>query len=122
MLAIRIHLDDCDERNGVLRVLPGTHRLGRLNANQIASTQAGINSVNCSVKSGGAVLMKPLLVHASSPAMEPSHRRVIHIDFASIALPPGLSWFTDAELGRTANRHAFRDDPYDGSSAMMCRE
>jgi hypothetical protein len=25
-LAVRIHLDNCSERNGALRVLPGTHR------------------------------------------------------------------------------------------------
>jgi len=36
MLSIRVHLDDCGESNGALRVLPGTHRLGRLNAAQIA--------------------------------------------------------------------------------------
>jgi hypothetical protein len=26
--------------------------------------------------------MRPLLVHASSPAVSASHRRVLHIDFA----------------------------------------
>jgi ectoine hydroxylase-related dioxygenase (phytanoyl-CoA dioxygenase family) len=96
MVAIRIHLDDCDERNGVLRVLPRTHRLGRLSADQIASAQAEVAPLNCAVKSGGAVLMKPLLLHASSPALEPTHRRVIHIDFASVALPDGLSWLSCA--------------------------
>lgn len=30
MLAIRVHLDDCDERNGALRVVPSSHTLGRL--------------------------------------------------------------------------------------------
>ena len=30
ILSVRIHFDDCDESNGALRVLPGTHRLGRL--------------------------------------------------------------------------------------------
>ena len=97
MVAIRIHLDDCHEGNGVLRVLPGTHRLGRLSANQISSAQAEGIPVNCSVKSGGAVLMKPLLVLASSQAAEPTHRRVIHIDFASTALADSLSWFADSK-------------------------
>jgi ectoine hydroxylase-related dioxygenase (phytanoyl-CoA dioxygenase family) len=32
MLSVRVHLDDCYERNGPLRVLPSTHRSGRLAA------------------------------------------------------------------------------------------
>jgi hypothetical protein len=39
--------------------------------------------------------MKPLVLHASSPAAEPGHRRVIHIDYASCALPSGLEWFAE---------------------------
>jgi ectoine hydroxylase-related dioxygenase (phytanoyl-CoA dioxygenase family) len=39
MLSIRIHLDDCGESNGALRVLPGTHNLERLTAEQIAVQQ-----------------------------------------------------------------------------------
>ncbi len=35
MLSVRIHLDDCDESNGALRVLPGTHTMGRLMAEEI---------------------------------------------------------------------------------------
>lgn len=100
MLAIRIHLDDCDDRNGVLRVLPGTHKLGRLSADQITAAQAEITSVNATVKTGGAVLMKPLLLHSSSLGSDPSHRRVIHIEFASAGLPGGLSWPTEQGLGR----------------------
>jgi hypothetical protein len=30
VLAVRLHLDDCDERNGALCVVPGSHRPGRL--------------------------------------------------------------------------------------------
>ena len=35
MLAIRIHLDDCDESNVPLRVIPGSHLLGSLSTDQI---------------------------------------------------------------------------------------
>jgi hypothetical protein len=35
MLTVRLHLDDADERNGASKVLPGTHRLGRLSAERI---------------------------------------------------------------------------------------
>lgn len=36
--------------------------------------------------------MRPLLLHASSAANVPSHRRVIHLEFAGAALPDGLAW------------------------------
>jgi ectoine hydroxylase-related dioxygenase (phytanoyl-CoA dioxygenase family) len=95
MLAIRIHLDDCEESNGPLRVLPGTHRFGRLSADRISSLQAEVAPVTCAVRRGGGVLMKPLLLHASSAAARPSQRRVVHIDFAAVDLPVPLSWLTD---------------------------
>lgn len=104
MLAIRIHLDDCDERNGALRILPGTHRFGRLTAEQIALSHANIAPVSCAVNKGSAVLMKPLLLHASSPAQEAIHRRVIHLDFTSVELPSGLSWFTRPCVPHGAHR------------------
>ncbi len=90
------HLDDCEEQNGALRVLPGTHRQGRLRAEHMELAQVETAPVICSVGCGGAVLMKPLLLHASSAAQEPSHRRVIHIDYAAAKLPSGLSWLTKA--------------------------
>lgn len=92
MLAIRIHLDDCGAGNGALRVLPASHTMGRLGARQIAELRERCAAVSCEVNAGGVVLMKPLLVHASSPARNPRRRRVIHIDFAATQLPSGLSW------------------------------
>jgi ectoine hydroxylase-related dioxygenase (phytanoyl-CoA dioxygenase family) len=94
MLSVRIHLDDCSESNGAPRVLRGTHRLGRLNAVQIAERQRIAASVSCIVDAGGVVLMRPLLIHASSAASEAVHRRVIHIDYASSELDGGLRWAT----------------------------
>ena len=100
MLAVRIHFDDCNEHNGALRILPFTHRSGRLTNQQIESAQRNLSPAICSVGRGGAVLMKPLILHASSAADQPSHRRVIHIDFASCSLSQGLKWLTDYSDGR----------------------
>lgn len=94
MLAIRIHLDDCGEHDGPLKVIPGSHRLGRLSAQQIAEIVSGSPAVACTAGCGSALLMKPLLLHASSAAERPSHRRVIHIEFASAGLPSGLEWLS----------------------------
>ena len=96
MLSVRIHLDDCDESNGALRALPGTHRLGRLTPEQIAEQQRSVSLVCCAAKAGGVLLMRPLLIHASSAASKAVHRRVIHIDYASAQLDGGLQWSTPA--------------------------
>jgi hypothetical protein len=39
--------------------------------------------------------MRPLLLHASSPAADPRHRRVIHLEFAAEPLPGGLEWLCE---------------------------
>lgn len=94
MLSVRVHLDPCDESNGALRVIPGSHNQGRLNPDAIrrAEERAGISV--CSIESGGVLLLKPLLVHASSAAKNAAHRRVVHIDFANCQLDGGLIWQT----------------------------
>jgi ectoine hydroxylase-related dioxygenase (phytanoyl-CoA dioxygenase family) len=98
MLAVRIHLDECNEKNGPLRVIPSSHRRGRLTAEQIQNIPLTMPSVSCPVQRGGALLMRPLLLHASSASQSANHRRVIHIDFASGPLPAGLKWFADVHL------------------------
>lgn len=92
MLTLRLHLDDCRADNGALRVLPGTHFKGKLSAAQIQSERQSGEEVVCEVPAGGALLMRPLLLHASSPANKPNHRRVLHFDFAAQELPHDLEW------------------------------
>jgi len=94
MLAVRLHLDDCGPANGPLRVLSGTHRFGRLEAGSIERLRGEFNEVTCPVASGGALLMRPLILHASSAAKEPGRRRVVHLEFAAAELPGGLEWET----------------------------
>ncbi len=91
MLTIRLHLDACDAQNGALRVIAGSHRLGKLDAAQIALQTAQIAEI-VPIPSGGAMLMRPLLLHASSPSENAAHRRVIHLEFAAAELPDGLQW------------------------------
>jgi ectoine hydroxylase-related dioxygenase (phytanoyl-CoA dioxygenase family) len=91
MLAIRLHLDESGCDNGPLRVIPGSHCGGRLSAERI-STLNKEESVTCSVPRGGALVMRPLLLHASSACTIPKSRRVIHLEFAAAELPQGLNW------------------------------
>jgi ectoine hydroxylase-related dioxygenase (phytanoyl-CoA dioxygenase family) len=92
MLTLRVHLDDCGADNGPLRVVPGSHRVGILDVLRARIFREQHGEIACTVFAGDAVLMRPLLLHASSPALAPSHRRVIHLEFASEALPEGLEW------------------------------
>ena len=93
ILTVRLHLDDCDESNGPLRVIPGSHGQGILSSEQIARHRQETAEVVCTVPAGGALVMAPLLLHASSRARSPSHRRVLHLEFAPLGLlPEGLAW------------------------------
>lgn len=92
MLTVRLHLDDADESNGALRVLPGSHRLGRLSPEGVQELRGRQPDFLCRIATGGALLMRPLLLHASSRSTSPSHRRVLHIEYASFSLPGGLEW------------------------------
>jgi ectoine hydroxylase-related dioxygenase (phytanoyl-CoA dioxygenase family) len=92
MLALRVHLDDCGAANGPVRVLPGSHRVGRLSPAGIDSWRAGATPVDCLAERGAILAFRPLLLHASSPATAPAHRRVIHLEFAADRLPEPLEW------------------------------
>lgn len=92
MVTLRLHLDACDETNGALRVIPGSHRNGKLTAADIEEWKARGPQDYCLAEPGDALLMRPLLLHASSPATAPRHRRVIHLEFAVDELPGGLAW------------------------------
>lgn len=94
MLSVRLHLDVCHVENGALRVIPGSHRQGRIPEDQIQTIREQSPEFVCESGVGGALLMRPLLLHASSPSQLPNHRRVIHIDFAAVTLPNGLRWLS----------------------------
>lgn len=93
MLTLRLHLDECGEENGPLRVLSGSHRHGRLTREAQRSLREANPETVCCANKGAALLMRPLLMHASSAAKCPGHRRVLHVEFAAAdVLPRGLSW------------------------------
>jgi ectoine hydroxylase-related dioxygenase (phytanoyl-CoA dioxygenase family) len=99
MLTLRVHLDDCEAGQGPLRVLPGSHRQGKLGVEATRNWLDRQPAVSCLVPKGGVVMMRPLLLHASSAATEPRRRRVIHLEYAVDALPEGVDWFEAVERG-----------------------
>ena len=93
MLAVRLHLDHCGPENGPLRLIPGSHQHGRMSPEEVDRFRASHAAVECHVARGGLLLMRPLTLHASSAARAPAQRRVVHLEFAAIALDPGVEWY-----------------------------
>ncbi len=92
MVAVRVHLDECSNDNGPLRVLPGSHHQIWTTA-QVVEWKSSKPEIICPVGCGGVLLMSPLALHASSASKSVLHRRVIHIEFAAQNLPNGLDWY-----------------------------
>ncbi|MDQ3480113.1 MAG: phytanoyl-CoA dioxygenase family protein, partial [Actinomycetota bacterium] len=91
MVTLRFSLDACGPDQGPLRVIPGTHhRL--LDRDEVSRTVDRGPQRSCTTAAGGVVIMRPLVLHASSPARQARHRRVLHIEFGPPDLPNGLRW------------------------------
>jgi len=87
---IRIHLDDTNENNGALRVVPKSHLKKIYRPETIDWSKE--TETTCCVGQGGVMLMKPLTLHSSSRTTNNQKRRVIHIEFSTMELPTELKW------------------------------
>lgn len=83
VVALRLHLDESLSENGPLRVLPGTHTAGVLSDDAIHGLSTQMTPVDCLVPQGGILVMRPLIVHASSKSRSAMRRRVLHIEYAA---------------------------------------
>ena len=92
LVAARAHLDDCGSDNGPLRIVPGSHRRGRLSADAAKVLRQQSGEVDCLARRGGVLVMRPLLLHSSSKASAKERRRVLHFLFGPPELTCGLRW------------------------------
>ncbi|NHZ33584.1 phytanoyl-CoA dioxygenase family protein [Massilia rubra] len=92
LVAVRVHLDPCGLDDGPLLVVPGSHRAGVLAPPDAAAARAATPPVACLAGVGGTLVMRPLLLHASSKALGQGRRRVLHFVFGPRVLPFGLHW------------------------------
>lgn len=90
IFTIRIHLDDTDENNGALKVVPQSHAKGIYRPETIDWSVE--TEKICNVEKGGVMIMKPLLLHGSNRTTNGKKRRVIHIEFSDRELPEELNW------------------------------
>lgn len=82
MVTLRIHVDACDEDNGPLEAVPGSHTQGRLERDAVASAVERGRPMLCLAVRGDILAMRPLIVHRSQKAKRPAQRRVLHLDYA----------------------------------------
>lgn len=92
LVAVRVHIDSSTAENGPLRVVPGSHRFGRSTSAEADTRREQTNEVALLVSCGGAIVMRPLLLHASSKVIAAIPRRVLHFVFGPCELPYGLKW------------------------------
>lgn len=92
MVTFRLHLDRADEQNGCLKVIPGSHHKGILSHEEIQELVSENKAISCIAEAGESVIMRPHIVHSSSKAIIPKHRRIIHVEFSSYKLPNHISW------------------------------
>lgn len=89
-VTVRLHLDDTSRMNGALKVIPGSHLKGIFRPETIDWDNE--TELDCEVPRGGAMIMKPLLLHSSGRTLNSERRRVIHIEYSRRNLPGGLQW------------------------------
>ncbi len=87
---IRLHLDDTNESNGALKVIRGSHLKGVFRSENVDWTNETEDI--CSVRRGGIMIMRPLLLHASERTTNDKKRRVIHIEYSRTKLPDEINW------------------------------
>ncbi len=87
---IRIHLDETNEENGALKIIPKSHskKIYRPETNDWSKEK----EVTCNVAKGGIMLMKPLLLHSSNRTTNNQKRRIIHIELSNYVLPSEINW------------------------------
>jgi len=98
---IRIHLDDTNEENGALKVIPGSHSKGIYRPENIDWNIE--KDISCNVAKGGVMIMKPLLLHSSSRTTNNQKRRVIHLEFSNKILPKELKWSEYLDFDHTSS-------------------
>ena len=92
LAAVRVHIDDCPAESGALRVVPHSHLEGRIDPSEAEAFRQQHGETVIPVGKGGVLVMRPLLLHASSKATSLASRRVLHFVFGPPTLPLGLEW------------------------------
>lgn len=102
MLVVRFCLDESGPDNGPLRVIPGSHELGKLDEAILQKRVASESAIQLHLPKGTLLLMRPLLLHSSASAVTPGHRRMLHVEFAPAEAISPLQWHAAVPVRRAA--------------------
>lgn len=92
MVTLRVHLDAVDASNAPLRIVPGSHALGRLPEAEIERVVATFGERLCLAERGDVWLYATPIVHASLAADPARRRRVLQVDYSADMAPGPLAW------------------------------
>lgn len=82
LVALRIHFDPTDGETGALCVVPGSHLAGVMPSGQISNVPLD-QYVPCAAGAGDVLILRPLLLHRSSPSRGEGQRRVLHLVYGT---------------------------------------
>ena len=92
MVTFRIHLDESNLDNGGLKVIAGSHRVGLFNQDEIHRYVETNQPTIVNAPALSALVMRPHILHASSKAINPARRRILHLEYCGSDLPEGVCW------------------------------
>ena len=81
-LILRWHLDLIGPADGGLRVLPGSHRRGRLAEVEMDRLAAENPAVELAVSAGTVVALRPMIVQGARRRTTRGHRRILQVELA----------------------------------------
>lgn len=99
MLSVRFNLDDSDNENGGLQVLPGTHQEGMLSNEALTFKVKTIPPLLCASPARSITLLKALTVHRSEASHTLRNRRILQIEYCGERLHNDLKFY---DLSRQA--------------------
>jgi len=82
LVALRIHFDPTDGETGAVCVVPGSHLDGVMPSGQISNVPLN-HYVPCAAGAGDVLILRPLLLHRSSPSRGEGQRRVLHLVYGT---------------------------------------
>jgi ectoine hydroxylase-related dioxygenase (phytanoyl-CoA dioxygenase family) len=92
MVTLRIHLDPVDYDNAPLRVISGSHLLGKIAESEIEAVACQHEPSFCLASRGDIWVYRTAILHASSGSRSERRRRVLQLDYSTAELPGGLEW------------------------------
>lgn len=92
MVTIRVHLDAATSLNGCLKVAAGSHRLGLIPSNCAHEQTKQHKTVYCEAPAGGALVMRPYVLHSSERSVTAASRKLLHFEYSCFHLPDGVEW------------------------------